>query len=536
MNPERWGIVVDDGPKQAEAIAKVITNWGLPSKGFTDPLEALHFAKEHRGSVVFAMFDVRLREKSGADYARIFREQELSHDIVLMTGYQDTIPPEVCTELKKLGVPIYDKPIDLESLLREKLHVWRSVTPGEIAQRSAPEVIHAKGELDDQAVSVVTEATTQNTLSDLSQRLARLEGRLEERDRTEDAKLTRKMTNRQVIAAFVVGALGIIVAIIFGVLSLTRSGSTARPATTSDPLPRIILAENTFPQSATTIVASRKGYFKQHGLEVDVRQFPSGKLALDAVLGGGAHLATVAETPVVFAGFAGLPVVILATISHSDNSCKVAARKDLGVLRPSDLKGKKVATFVGTSAEFFMEAFLKGNGLSLSDVQVITLNPQDMPAALNRGDIAAFFVWEPHIYNASRLLGDRCVVFGGQRFYTETFNIATTKDYAQRNPAVTRAFLEALIDAERFIVNNPTEAIALVSERIGMDPTVLQQIWSDYKIRVLLEPFLVKYMQAEADWAIKSQKVKAGSRIPDFRTLIYPAALRQIKPEAVGIR
>jgi len=49
MDGERWGIVVDDRPQQAEAIAKVITNWGLSSQGFTDPDEALQFARQHRG-------------------------------------------------------------------------------------------------------------------------------------------------------------------------------------------------------------------------------------------------------------------------------------------------------------------------------------------------------------------------------------------------------------------------------------------------------------------------------------------------------
>jgi ABC-type nitrate/sulfonate/bicarbonate transport system substrate-binding protein len=329
---------------------------------------------------------------------------------------------------------------------------------------------------------------------------------------------------------------GVIVSIAVGVLCYLWLHRTDKNVDGGTPPAKLILAENQFPQSAATIVAYRKGYFRDHGLDVDVRRFPSGKLALDAVLGGGANFATVAETPVVFAGFAKLPAVILATISYSSDSCKVAARKDLGVSKPSDLKGKRVATAVGTSAEFFMEAFLKGNGLSRSDVQVVTLKPEDMPAALSRGDIAAFFIWEPYIYLAEKILGDRLMVFSGQKFYTETFNLATTKEYAGQNPEVVKKVLEALIDAENYIRSQPTDAVATVADQIGMDQEVLQKIWPAYHVGIVLDQFLIKEMQEEADWAVRSQKVRAGSSIPDFYKMIDPEPLRRIKPEAVEIR
>jgi ABC-type nitrate/sulfonate/bicarbonate transport system substrate-binding protein len=299
---------------------------------------------------------------------------------------------------------------------------------------------------------------------------------------------------------------------------------------------KLILAENQFPQSAATIIAARKGYFHNHGLDVEVRRFPSGKLALDAVLGGGANFATVAETPVVFAGFANLPAVIVATISYSSDSCKVAARKDLGVGNPSALKGKKVATAIGTSAEFFMESFLKGNGLKRSDVEVVALKPQDMPSALQRGDIAAFFIWEPYIYIAQQLLGDRLVVFSGQQFYTETFNLATTKDFAQRNPAAVKGVLQALADAENHIRSDPDDAVATVADQIGMERAVLQNIWPAYHVGLRLDASLLDEMQAEAQWAVKSQKVKADAKIPDLNQMIYPELLREVKPDSVTIK
>jgi len=490
------------------------------------------------------MFDVCLGEKSGVDYARIFREEQLAHDIILLTGYQDTISLATSQELRQLGVPIYDKPIDLESLLSQKLNLWRTITPQDMAERPRAPILSATATptSNDQTLVAVAQAITKADLSsmqqkvdDMSAKVERLQGMIDEREHQETLHLSKeqvKMGKKNWIWA----AVAVFVAATIAVVAYLKPASTDKPGVGGNPAAKIILAENQFPQSAATIVAYRKGYFSKRGLDVDVRRFPSGKLALDAVLGGGANFATVAETPVVFAGFANLPAVVLATISYSSDSCKVAARKDLGVGGPSGLKGKKVATAVGTSAEFFMEAFLKGNGLSRSDVEVVTLKPEDMPSALSRGDIAAFFIWEPYIYVASKLLGDRLVVFSGQQFYTETFNLATTREYAERNPAVVKSVLEALIDAEGHIKSDPADAIATVADQIGMDQAVLQGIWPAYNIGVVLDQFLIKYMQAEADWAVKSQKVKAGSGIPDFYKMIYPEPLRHLKPEAVKIR
>jgi ActR/RegA family two-component response regulator/pimeloyl-ACP methyl ester carboxylesterase len=129
---ERWGVIVDDDPRQAEKLSKVVTKWGLPSKGFTDPDKALQFARQHRGAVVFAMFDVSLGEETGVVYARTFREEQLSHDIVLMTAYRDAISPAISEELRKLGVSIHAKPIDLKSL-REKITILCPITSQDAA-------------------------------------------------------------------------------------------------------------------------------------------------------------------------------------------------------------------------------------------------------------------------------------------------------------------------------------------------------------------------------------------------------------------
>lgn len=320
----------------------------------------------------------------------------------------------------------------------------------------------------------------------------------------------------------------VFIALIFLLFSYSSCENKQQPS-------KIILAENPVPLSSITIIAKDKGFFSEEGLDVEVRNLTTGKLCLDAVIGGGADFATVAETPLMRAGFADQKVNVSATIASSNNDCKVIARKDKGISEPKDLKGKKVATVVGTSADFFMSSFLTAKGLSTKDVSVTNLQPPDMVTALIRGDIDAFFIFEPHIYNAKKQLGDNAIIFTGQDVYTETFNIAVTEKFANENPDTIKRFLNALIKAENFIKTNKEEAIAIVSKRTGMDSNILSEIWGDFRFEIVLEPSLLDYMNKEGQWAVETGTA-TGSTIPDYRKMIRTKELQELKPGAVTIK
>ncbi len=78
------------------------------------------------------------------------------------------------------------------------------------------------------------------------------------------------------------------------------------------------LAQNLGPISALTIVAKSRGIFEQHGLDISVSNFTSGKQCLDTVIGGGADIATTAEAPVTASAMANQPIAFVAGMEYSD--------------------------------------------------------------------------------------------------------------------------------------------------------------------------------------------------------------------------
>jgi ABC-type nitrate/sulfonate/bicarbonate transport system substrate-binding protein len=76
----------------------------------------------------------------------------------------------------------------------------------------------------------------------------------------------------------------------------------------------------------------------------------------------------------------------------------IVSRKDAGLTKVEDLKGRKVAAVVGTSTYFDIRALtLKGYGIDLQkDTQIVTATaPPDMATLLGKKDVDAIIAWQP---------------------------------------------------------------------------------------------------------------------------------------------
>lgn len=296
----------------------------------------------------------------------------------------------------------------------------------------------------------------------------------------------------------------------------------------------ITLAQNLAPISGITIIAKAKGYFHQEGLNVKVRNLTSGKVALDTVLGGAADFATVAETPLMRAALANQPIAIIATMESSNNDVKLIVSSDDGIDSISDLKGKKIATFVGTSAQFFLVKALATAHLKPTDVEVINLNPSDMPTALARGDVAGYAIWEPNVYKGEELMGKKAKILSTRGIYVETFNIAVMKPYLEKHPKVVTRFLKALLIAEKYIKEHPSKSISIIANATGMKRVLFEKIRPDFNYKVELKTSLLKYIDEEAAWDISTGRARPGSGYMNIlKEMIVAGPLRRLDPSRV---
>ena len=296
---------------------------------------------------------------------------------------------------------------------------------------------------------------------------------------------------------------------------------------------KLVIAEGTQPIAAPIYIANAKGYFKEEGVDVELVSFPTGKLCLDALIGGKADFATAAETPIMHASFTNQPVRIVATFHRATENTYIVARKDRGISAPVDLRGKTVGVPFGTNAEYALAAFLSKNGLKPTDLNLINLSPPEMIGPISKGDVAAVAAWEPHAARSQKALDDNAVRFSFAQVYEETYNLVSSPTMAKDNMDSIVKVLRALNRAVAFIPANRAESIEIVAKRIGMETTELDRVWPVYHFGLDLRTSLLDLLTSEGKWAV--ERGHQNGKVPDMRNLISTSALRAVRPESVEL-
>jgi len=303
----------------------------------------------------------------------------------------------------------------------------------------------------------------------------------------------------------------------------------SKPATTPG---KVIFAADVLTMAAAPVyVAEAKGFWKQENLDVDIKPFVAGRLALDAVVGKVADAATVTDIPVVLAAFQQHKVRIIATFTTSEKHENMLARKDRGITGPRDLAGKKVALVPGTSSAYVMAAMLQRNGLKPSDLTTISLKPPDMVAAIVRGDVDAIFTWQPHIYNAQKQLGENALVFPSNDIYDSPFNVVVLDTSDASRIQALRHLIAGLRAATQYMQANRRECVEIVAKKIGTDVATVDNLWDQYSYVLTLSPALVGQLEKEGAWAKSSAIVTADSAEPVYPTLVDRRIFDQNRPQ-----
>lgn len=295
---------------------------------------------------------------------------------------------------------------------------------------------------------------------------------------------------------------------------------------------KLVYALPTSLPASVAYITLDKGFFKEEGLEVEAKMFSSGREALQALLAGQAQIQTVSETPVVHAILQGNKIVTVATICRHQEA-KLIARKDRGINKPGDIRGKKLATLPGTNSDYFMYRFLEAHALRIQDVKIANMNPPEMVVAYAKGDIDGYFAWEPHITYGRRQLPEQSLVFYPGNLYRGWSMVNMDPEFVEKNPDAVRRILRALMKGEDFIRRHPEESMALVAKRLKMEEPVLRELWKEQTFKVELDRTLPELMRRIGAWAVREKGL--GEQLPDFRSHIYDKALAAERRSAVKL-
>lgn len=214
---------------------------------------------------------------------------------------------------------------------------------------------------------------------------------------------------------------------------------------------------------------------KEKGVVVKWAEFQFGPPMLEALNAGSLDFAITGETPPVFAQAAkGSPLVYVANEPASPQGEGIIVKADSNVQTVADLKGKKVAAAKGSNSHYFLIQALAKAGLALSDIDLAYLAPADARAALERGDVAAWSIWDYFYAAAEVQLGTRTLTNGegivnNYAFYT------SRRDFVEKYPELVEIVLDEVRKTDEWIKNNPADAAEKLAVNVGVDAKILEK-------------------------------------------------------------
>lgn len=299
------------------------------------------------------------------------------------------------------------------------------------------------------------------------------------------------------------------------------------------------LGLSTQPSNGLLWVAVDKGFFKEEGLQVDIKEFAAGKLALQAMIGGSLDLTTPAEFPITLATVNGEKISILTQVNETNGGFPMIFRKDGQEVFNSSTyfaKKRKIGTALGGGPEFFTLDFLKKYNIKSTQYEIVGMKAEDLPLALANGNVDGIAIFEPFAHFAIERTGaDNLFVIYEPELYSETIVLAGKTNWVNNHNEETERFIRALKKSYDFIKSNPEGAMASVSLHTKLDLVTVKNIWPTFTYELGLNKKLISTMEAEAKWAKATDKTKNDVNVIDFSQILFSQSLRNILPAAVDL-
>ena len=213
-------------------------------------------------------------------------------------------------------------------------------------------------------------------------------------------------------------------------------------------------------------IAEQQGFFKKHNVNVKLVWFPNYTDSLNALAAGqvDANCQTWSDTMGPLAQGQALKAVLINDNSAGNDAVVAKA----GISSIKDLKGKTVATELGTVEQFLLDKALAANGMTEQDIHYVNIKVQDCPSAMVAGKIDACAVWEP---NKSQLLknlpGSHVIFDSSQPAMRGQIPdlLVFQKKVSDARPQDVQAIVDAWYDTMTWWKAHPDQAVAIMAKR-----------------------------------------------------------------------
>jgi taurine transport system substrate-binding protein len=143
-------------------------------------------------------------------------------------------------------------------------------------------------------------------------------------------------------------------------------------------------------------VARAEGKFDAAtGWTIEWRQFGSGTEVIAAMASGDVQVAELGSSPLAIGASQGVEYQLFMIGQGIGTAESLIAKNGSDIAALEDVKGKRIAVPVGSTAHYSLMGALSHAGIPETDVTIVNLPADQIAAAWDSGQVDAAFIWEP---------------------------------------------------------------------------------------------------------------------------------------------
>jgi taurine transport system substrate-binding protein len=249
---------------------------------------------------------------------------------------------------------------------------------------------------------------------------------------------------------------------------------------------------------------------------------------ITAMASGDVQIALAGSSPIAAGVSQGVDMQLVWIVEDIADAEALVARDGAGIEEIADLVGKKVGVPFVSTTHFHLLFALEHNGIDPNEVEILNLQPPQIAAAWERGDIDAAFVWDPALGRIKQ--NGKVLVTSGElsSLGRPTFDgLVVDKSWAEQNAEGLAKFIRVIAEADAAYRDDKdawtadSEPVRKIVGVVGGNPEDVPGVLELYEFPTMEEQASCKWLGCGAEGgAVKalvftSEFLKEQQKIPE---------------------
>ncbi|MFT4119720.1 ABC transporter substrate-binding protein [Bradyrhizobium sp.] len=255
-----------------------------------------------------------------------------------------------------------------------------------------------------------------------------------------------------------------------------------------------------------------RGSFARHGIDFDLVAFDTGLEAVQAMVRGQLDVLSAGAVISSFLPLGGYTAFLVNDVEIA--TAQLWVRPDKGVKTFADLRGRRIATAIRTTAHIFLDRALRANGLVPADVEIVNSNMSQAVNAFIAGDVPAVALWVPFNIPVREKVPTAIKLVDASAFYPQSAVVGgwvARQNHFNTKRDVFAQVIRGWADANDYMIRNvrlvtealqknhyPQATVADIAEALKAQKMFSSREWK----RLYADGSVTKWLQQASDFFI----------------------------------